>query len=70
MLDIWKVESTRAKAIPEGHLYALSKEDGKLLELLVGESDVLIKGLSQNGINPSWWHNDVTNITLLNNFII
>ena len=49
--DIWKVESTRAKAIPEGHLYALSKVDGKLLELLVGESDVLIKGLSQNGIN-------------------
>ena len=38
----------RVKEIQGAHLFVLSKEDGKLLELLVGELDVLMQGLPRN----------------------
>ena len=43
-----KEESMHVKETQEDHLSVLLKEDGKSLELLAGELDVLMQGLSQN----------------------
>ena len=43
-----KEESTRVKETQEDHLSVLSKGDGKSLELLAGDLDVLMQGSSQN----------------------
>ena len=54
VVDMLKEESMRVKETQEDHLSVLSKGDGKSLELLAGERDVLMQGSSQN-IHKMLW---------------